>query len=465
MKKIISLLLSLLIILTSIITVAGEASPSIYNVIDNPVIVHPILSTGFMCQNQYIKINFDTGKIFSSNSSVEFDDVIIERNEVLCPAQPFLEELHFTFYYNASESAITATRKDTTMIIFLNENKISVNGVNYTSEHSSRNVEGIQYIPASAILEALGYETIVFGKNANSITYAQNCTTYELWSDGTISISGSAIPDYTETEIKPWDNYTRDIKKLIIEDFVPYVGTYAFNNCVNLTSVNIPNTLKVIEKGAFDNCTSLTDIYYDGSESDWGSIFIGEDNEFLTNATLHFISDDPTKRTVKFNTNGGIGRFSTVSAAKGSDITLPQKSPTRPGHRFIGWAFTPFADTADLVPLDKYIVNESIVLYAIWQSVPHIETTIEKYTDFSSGATYIYNAPSNSTLYIAAYDNYGKLVSLKSIPNCKNTENYTITAKYDTLKIMLWGNSADLKPLCNANNITAFDIIFHIKLQ
>lgn len=39
---------------------------------------------------------------------------------------------------------------------------------------------------------------------------------------------------------------------------------------------------------AFEGCTRLTDVYYPGTEEDWGKITVYENNDPLTNATMHF---------------------------------------------------------------------------------------------------------------------------------------------------------------------------------
>ena len=61
-----------------------------------------------------------------------------------------------------------------------------------------------------------------------------------------------------------------------------------------MKSVTIPNSIKSIGTGAFYGCNALTDVYYDGSESEWNAIEIDYDNSTyqayngLKNATIHF---------------------------------------------------------------------------------------------------------------------------------------------------------------------------------
>lgn len=65
------------------------------------------------------------------------------------------------------------------------------------------------------------------------------------------------------------------------------IGYYSFAYCDSLCSIILPESINSIDDGAFYDCTSLTDVYYFGTQSQWANIVIGDDNESLTNATLH----------------------------------------------------------------------------------------------------------------------------------------------------------------------------------
>jgi len=61
----------------------------------------------------------------------------------------------------------------------------------------------------------------------------------------------------------------------------------AFLNCAWMKTITIPAGVTHIGNGAFSGCTGLTDIYYDGTLEQWGTIVIGDNNEALIGATLH----------------------------------------------------------------------------------------------------------------------------------------------------------------------------------
>ncbi len=69
---------------------------------------------------------------------------------------------------------------------------------------------------------------------------------------------------------------------------VTNINTNAFYSCDNLAEVMLPVTIKNIYDGAFCYCSKITDVYYEGSESDWVSVKIGLSNAPLTSATIHY---------------------------------------------------------------------------------------------------------------------------------------------------------------------------------
>lgn len=289
MKKYASFILTIFIALTSILTVNGDSSASSGNVGGgggrvsggssgasggSTHFVTPTLSSGFVCQNRYSSINFDTGEISLNNSPVEFYyDIILKENEVLCPIRPFFEALQFTVEYDASDSTIIATRNGTTVIIPYGGHTITVNGVNYYTEYPAQIIDDITYIPASSFLNALGFVEAEESIGGNIITYTESCVTYSLSSDGTMTIEGvGIIPDYTGTEVKPWDDFASQIKKIIIDEAVTAIGSYAFNNCENLTYVKMPATITKINRYAFPNTASFAEIEYNGTFGEWNLI-------------------------------------------------------------------------------------------------------------------------------------------------------------------------------------------------
>ena len=78
-----------------------------------------------------------------------------------------------------------------------------------------------------------------------------------------------------------------------IPNSVVSIGTVAFGACGSLTNVTIPNSVTSIGKDVFSGCIKLTDVYYTGSEADWRSISISNENSDLFKATIHYNSTGP----------------------------------------------------------------------------------------------------------------------------------------------------------------------------
>ncbi|MBE6951895.1 MAG: leucine-rich repeat domain-containing protein, partial [Ruminococcaceae bacterium] len=67
-------------------------------------------------------------------------------------------------------------------------------------------------------------------------------------------------PDMPGTLGRPWEAYTNDITRIVIESGVNSVGQMAFYGLPNLTEVVLADSVDDIRNYAFKNCTSLTTI-------------------------------------------------------------------------------------------------------------------------------------------------------------------------------------------------------------
>ena len=133
-----------------------------------------------------------------------------------------------------------------------------------------------------------------FSNDATGVLYNKEKT--ELIVAASDSITGSyTIPDsVTVIRDSAFDN-CRDMTRLTISASVTAIPARVFWCCENLQAVAIPESVSTIGEGAFLDCSGLTDVYYAGTEAQWAQITIAENNEPLTNATLHFESQMPAE--------------------------------------------------------------------------------------------------------------------------------------------------------------------------
>ena len=78
------------------------------------------------------------------------------------------------------------------------------------------------------------------------------------------------------------------LTSITIPNGVTSIGWSAFEDCSRLTSVTIGKGVTSIEECAFRWCSNLSDVYYKGTKTQWNKIEIGDDNDPLLNATIHY---------------------------------------------------------------------------------------------------------------------------------------------------------------------------------
>ncbi len=105
-----------------------------------------------------------------------------------------------------------------------------------------------------------------------------------------------------------------------IPEGVSSIESGTFSKCSSLASVTIPESVTSIGNFAFSECTSFADVYYDGTQEQWNEITIGENNECLTNATIHFKETVPEGLVYEI-TDGKV----TITGYTGSatELTIP----------------------------------------------------------------------------------------------------------------------------------------------
>ena len=136
---------------------------------------------------------------------------------------------------------------------------------------------------------------------------------YWINSVGEMHVYGSgSMMDFDFSSPSPWSGHLDNIKTVIIEEGITSVGNQSFAECSNMVSVTFPHGILHIGEMAFTNCTLLCDIYFNGRQMEWHSITIGDNNEILTNASLHCCYD--------IIINSGIVGGSVTATVEGEEV-------------------------------------------------------------------------------------------------------------------------------------------------
>ncbi|MBR3438445.1 MAG: leucine-rich repeat protein, partial [Clostridia bacterium] len=122
----------------------------------------------------------------------------------------------------------------------------------------------------------------------------------------------------------------KSLENVTIGSGVTEIRMNTFCGCGNLKTLTLSNTVRSISSLAFDDCDSLTDVYYDGTVSEWKRVNVSDQN--VKNATVHYLKEP---RTVSFVVDGLT--VSTRSYCFGDEIIVPG-NPEKSGCSFIGWS-------------------------------------------------------------------------------------------------------------------------------
>jgi hypothetical protein len=159
-----------------------------------------------------------------------------------------------------------------------NQNKL----VAYTDKKGQASFtvpKGVTSIGTSAFRSCKDIKNITFHKGIKEIGHSAFS-----FCDGITEISlpsVSKIEDHTFCRCEA-------LESIAIPSTIEKIGKAAFFGCKALESITLPAGLTAIGDEAFNECESLKEVYFNGSKRKWEKISIGQKNDALKNAKIHF---------------------------------------------------------------------------------------------------------------------------------------------------------------------------------
>ena len=102
------------------------------------------------------------------------------------------------------------------------------------------------------------------------------------------ALQSVTLPRYLERVFDYCFENCGALKSLVLPDSVNYIGASAFSGCGGLKIITIPAAVTTICEKAFLDCDSLSAVCFRGSQSQWSSVWIGDFNEDLKEASRFY---------------------------------------------------------------------------------------------------------------------------------------------------------------------------------
>ena len=214
------------------------------------------------------------------------------------------------------------------------------------------------YSPSLVVNGGSGSNTWSCGWCGGSSSSSYNRLYWTLNAAGQLKIdcADNNWSNHPSEQVIVYKGWTKNLVKSLTLEHVYSLGVMEFTNHANLKNVYINPTLHSIGSNAFSGCSSLTDIWFNGTLSQWEAVDKGG-NWNPSAATEHW------RCTVTFNANGhGTAPASQTLWSNYDKATAPT-APTANGCIFQGW----YTEAECINQWDfNTVVTGDMTLYAKW---------------------------------------------------------------------------------------------------
>ena len=119
------------------------------------------------------------------------------------------------------------------------------------------------YVPCGTLKE---YETSEWAKYVGKLLEkdCQKCGDYLYWEvvDNQLIITGTGDMYHFDTIPQPWEKMRYQIQQISMPEGMTSIGASAFKECLFVTTVTIPSTVKEIHYRAFEDCRMLSNVSF-----------------------------------------------------------------------------------------------------------------------------------------------------------------------------------------------------------
>lgn len=158
-------------------------------------------------------------------------------------------------------------------------------------------------------------------------TDLKKCGESVYWTleDGKLTISGNGeMYDYSDRgsthDMAPWYDLRLQVRSVEICDGITKIGKFAFYKCNFLNSAEISADVTKIGVGAFNRCSQFTDIWFDGTKSQWDDVN-KDHSDIPSSAVIHYGIQGTYTISIPEYEHGTI-TADKKTAAEGETVTL-----------------------------------------------------------------------------------------------------------------------------------------------
>ncbi len=305
----------------------------------------------------------------------------------------------------------------------------------------------------------------VVSVHATTVVASGQCgtdATYELTSDGVLTITGSGcvgnLLDFA------WDFENIQVKELVLSEGITELAYNLFTNFTNLKTIHIPNSLEYIPfENVFAGCTNLENFIVSNEHSNYlaeGTLLYNKDK-----TTLYFVSRTTTG---EFHVPDQIKTIDRGAIAECHAITKVILSPSVQAVEYKAIADCSALEAIEVQEGNQYFYSQDGVLFS--RNKSSLAVTL---TAYPSGKTGDYIVPKITKIGDAAF--YGARylenvtisdgvfnIGMYAFEKCYNLKSVTMTDSVYNMSSGVFSECENLTSVILSDNITSlYEAVFY----